>query len=370
MRNQVVLQLDPSARNSRNSEGSFITLKSGRIILAYTRYETDPRDEGPADIVARHSDDGGKTWSQRDRVVIPNFAKANVMSVSFLRLQSGRIAMYFAAKDSLHQCIPHQCFSDDEGKTFTKPQPVFHVPGYFVLNNDRVIQLSSGRLVMPLALHYMRGCKPGTGMRNMGMKFGQSGLICFYHSDDEGATWEEAGNRLHLGLPNDAGLQEPGVVELNDGTVWAWMRYWDDSRGMGLGGRQWQSFSRDKSQSWSVAEASQFVSPCSPMSIKRIPATGDLLAIWNDHSGRFPVGNISQAFSVRTPLVTAVSSDEGKTWNHHRAIEKSRQHGFCYTAIHFADDAVLLAYCAGGKDTGGNLRRLRVRRMKISELYR
>jgi len=39
---------------------------------------------------------------------------------------------------------------------------------------------------------------------------------------------------------------------------------------------------------WEGPFTTEFVSPLSPMSIKRIPSTGDLVALWNDHSRRFP----------------------------------------------------------------------------------
>ncbi|NQU10190.1 exo-alpha-sialidase, partial [bacterium] len=66
----IVLQLDPSVRNSRNSEGAFITLRSGRIVFAYTKYGPHSHDDSGALIAARYSDDGGRTWSTRDRILV------------------------------------------------------------------------------------------------------------------------------------------------------------------------------------------------------------------------------------------------------------------------------------------------------------
>lgn len=43
--------------------------------------------------------------------------------------------------------------SRDEGKTWSKPKPTIPDPGYFVLNNDRAVQLKSGRVLLPVALH-------------------------------------------------------------------------------------------------------------------------------------------------------------------------------------------------------------------------
>ena len=103
--------------------------------------------------------------------------------------------------------------------------------------------------------------------------------------------------------------------------------------------------------------------------MKRIPSTGDLLAVWHDRSGRFSLPEPAKESWGRTPLVSAISRDEGKTWEHHRLIEDDPERGFCYTAIHFVDDVVLLAYCAGGKPTGSVLNTLRMRRVSVEWFY-
>lgn len=43
--------------------------------------------------------------------------------------------------------------------------------------------------------------------------------------------------------------------------------------------------------------------------------------------------------------------------------------GYCYTAIHFTDDAVLLAYGHGGGGIDGVLQNQRVRRITLDWLY-
>jgi sialidase-1 len=99
-----------------------------------------------------------------------------------------------------------------------------------------------------------------------------------------------------------------------------------------------------------------------PASIKRLPHSPALLAVYNDHSGkyRFPAGG------KRTPLVAAISSDNGKTWPLRHQLESDPAGWYCYTAIHFVDHAVLLAYCAGYP--GHHLDRLRIRRVDLAWL--
>ena len=55
--------LPPGKENSRNSEGSIIGLKDGKLFLAYSHFYGGPADNSPAYIAGRFSEDKGKTWS-------------------------------------------------------------------------------------------------------------------------------------------------------------------------------------------------------------------------------------------------------------------------------------------------------------------
>ena len=44
------------------------------------------------------------------------------------------------------------------------------------------------------------------------------------------------------------------------------------------------------------------------------------------------------------PLVTALSSDAGRSWRPLKLVERSRHHGYCYTSITFHGEHVLLTY--------------------------
>jgi hypothetical protein len=365
MRAPIVLELRPSRRNARNSEGAFVGLAQGRLLFAYTKFGASASDFGAAVICARTSDDGGRTWSARDRVLVAKEGDTNVMSVSLLRLKDGRIALVNLRKDDgQRMCIPWVRFSTDEAQTFGAAVPIVCAPGYYVVNNDRLIQLASGRLLLPMALHRVRGPYEGERLRP---GFSAAGLILYYYSDDGGATWREAPGSYYRASRLGEGLQEPGVVELRDGRVWSFSR----AEAFGPGpGRQWEALSSDGGLTWTEPRPSPFVSPCSPMSVKRIPETGHLLAVWNDHSGHFQTPRAQPISWGRTPLVCATSLDDGATFGHQLLLEKSPTHGYCYTAIHALDDAVLLAYTAGGKSTRMVLDTLRIRRIPLQELVR
>ncbi|MBT4502455.1 MAG: exo-alpha-sialidase [Gemmatimonadetes bacterium] len=352
MNGKIALELNHKRNNPRNSEGAFVTLTDGRILFAYSRYSgKSGSDHGTASIAARYSSDGGRTWTSRDRIIVPNEGTCNVMSVSFLRLRDGRIALFYARKNSFRDCRLRMRTSEDEGKSWSDPVLCIPAPGYFVVNNDRIIQLRNGRIIVPAAYHRAR-------LETDEMQweaFDGRGIAMFFLSDDGGTTWKESQDWWSLPVRASSGLQEPGVVELSRGRIYAWCRT--------QAGRQWQFTSRNGGDTWTSPEPSRFRSPCSPLSIKQIPSTGDLLAVWNDASHRSP-----KATQLRTPLAAAISSNEGKTWRHTRLIEDDPQRGFCYTAIHFDGDAVLLAYCCGGRG-GGILQDLCIRRIPLDWFY-
>lgn len=339
----ITLSLEPTEENPRNSEGSFVTLKDGRILLVYTHFTSGTSDHASAFLAGRYSDDGGQTWTQEDSVILPNEGDMNIMSVSMLRLQNDDIAMFYIRKNSLSDARARMRISKDEGQTWSEPTLcVSDRVGYFVLNNDRVIQLDNGRLLMPVALHKT----PDTEWSN-------AATIWNYYSDDQGKTWtpsEEVAN------PDSVMLQEPGVVPLDDGRIMMFIR--NDS------GVQYLSYSSDQGETWSPAEPSEIKSPVSPASVRRIPTTGDLLMAWNNNGGE------DEAIAgKRTPFTVAISKDEGKTWEHTRTVEGDPDGWYCYTAITFVDDHALLAYCAGNRPNGTGLSVTHITRLSLDWIY-
>jgi hypothetical protein len=61
----------------------------------------------------------------------------------------------------------------------------------------------------------------------------------------------------------------------------------------------------------------------------------------------------------RTPLNVAISKDEGKTWEHIKLIEDDPKGVYCYTAIHFTGNYVLLAF-ANWKTMGTTIERVSI----------
>lgn len=342
---QVVLKLAPKENNPRNSEGAFVTLNDGRILFVYSHYTgTGSGDHDPAYLAGRYSDDGGKTWTSEDELIVDREGDMNVMSVSLLRLQNGDIALFYLKKNSTEDCIPLMRISKDEAKTWSEPITcITDKQGYFVLNNDRVIQLENGRLLMAVALH----ATPGEGTWNDKAK------LYSYYSDDNGQTWKSG---EEVPTPADIITQEPGVVELKDGSVLMYIR--------ASGGTQLFSYSTDKGVSWSAAEPSSMNSPLSPATIKRIPKTGDLLGVWNNNDG-----SDESIKGKRTPLSIGISKDEGKTWEKIKDIETDPDGWYCYMAMHFTDNDLLLGYCAGSQKEKTHLSVTDITKLNVDWVY-
>lgn len=341
---EIVLRLEPGPDNPRNSEGDFITLKDGRIMFVYSRYfGTNGGDHSPAYLAARFSTDEGKTWTSEDIKVVEREGTMNVMSVSLLRLQNGKIALFYLKKNSETDCIPMVRFSNDEAKTWSDPVPcITDKKGYFVLNNNRVIQLKNGRILMAVNLYNIA---EGSLLNK--------GSLWSYYSDDNGLTWKSG---VEVPNPDKFLTQEPGIVELKNKDILMIIR--------SNTGVQCISYSKDNGVTWSPVKLSDIKSPVSPASIERIPSTGDLLLVWNNNGGDDPAIK-----GKRTPLTVAISKDEGKTWQNVKNVEDDPDGWYCYIAIHFVGKDVLLGHCAGNRPKGTGLAVTQITKLSLDWIY-
>lgn len=335
---ETLLTIDPSPAFPRHSEGDVIEFKDGRLGLIYSRFTGGAADHSQADIVLRTADPAGKSWDE-PRVLISRADTDNVMSVSTVQLPNGDWLLFHLKRfgwNNMHLFLQR---TSDDFKTLSEPVRVTTVDGYHVVNNDRVIRTSSGRLIVPSALH---PCPDGTPKTWSG-----KAIPVAFLSDDDGKTWRRAAEAVPPAIDHGIAFQEPGVVELRDGRICMWIRTSTN--------HQYQSFSSDGGEHWTVPQPGPLVSAqFSPASIRRIPWTGDLVCVWNDHATIE-----STPSNKRTPLSVAISKDDGKTWLPGRTVEADPDGWYCYTAISFIGDRMILAYCAGDKKVGG-LNRLKV----------
>ena len=320
-----------SPENARNGEAAVLELTDARLLMAYSEFYTSGYDDfDAARVASKFSTDRGRTWS-RGPVLAENEA-LTTFSCSLLRLRSGDILMAYLRTMSSQQAHAWARRSSDEGKTWSGAWRITPEDGLFVLNNDRLVQLQSGRIIQPVAII---GGNPASGADD---PWHCKAKVFF--SDDDCRSWRASQTTLDIGAY--AGLQEPGVVQLRDGTLMLFCR---TSRGC-----QYRSFSQDEGHTWSSPEPmAQLVSPISPAQIKRIPSTGHLLAVYNHNFDPNSPGNCGR----RCPLTAAISTDEARTWTLRRNIEAELGKCYGYPSITFVGDDVLLTFNYGGKRPNG-----------------
>ena len=155
---------------------------------------------------------------------------------------------------------------------------------------------------------------------------GNSKLHSFvFYSDDGFKTWKRSENSM---TAKGRGCHEPTIVELNDGRLFCLLRNTNKV--------QYFSTSDDGGVHWSQPKPTVLTSPESPALVKRIPMTGDLLVLWNNvaSSSNWP----------RTPLSSAISKDEGRTWQHVKDIDNRTDHDAAYPSVTFVGNEALVAY--------------------------
>jgi predicted neuraminidase len=329
--------------NRRNSEGTILELDDGRLLLAWADYygpAEQQGDDSPARISAAVSHDQGRTWDPRFTLQ-ENIGGRNVMCPSLLRLKSGKILLFFLQKNSNDECFPLLRVSTDGAKTFSPPRPVPMAlnPAYIAymgFNNDRVIQLASGRILVPMFAE-----KAGASPRNVEC------LSRVYYSDDDGDSWKPSETIVDV-KESRIGAQEPGVVELKDGRVMMWLRT--------STGKIHACYSADSGKTWGDTEPLGVTAPISPASIKRIPTTGDLLMVWNNSPGE------------RFPLITGISKDDGRSWQHLKNLDDDPRYTYAYTSINFVGDRALFTYYTNVGRVGANWS-LKFKSVPVASLY-
>ncbi|MCA9178948.1 MAG: exo-alpha-sialidase [Planctomycetales bacterium] len=296
--------------NPRYTEGSVVQLNNGELLYAVTEFSGSGSDFAKAHLVAKRSSDGGATWSDSQEIQ-SNTGTMNVMSVTLRRMANGDLGMFYLQKNSESDLDLLLRRSQDEGVSFSDPVVVTDSDGYHVVNNDRMLRLSErsgkpGRWLAPAA------STPDVRTNNHFKSH------CFI-SDDDGRTWRAGKGEVDA---KRRGAMEPEVIELLDGRVMMLVR-----TQLGIIGK---AISDDGGDNWGPLSSLGPVAPEAPATCRRIPATGDLLLIWNNtfregegHGGK------------RTPLSASISSDDGKSWSPPKNLEGNPLRTYSYPSLIF-----------------------------------
>ncbi len=155
--------------------------------------------------------------------------------------------------------------------------------------------------------------------------------IYVFVSADEGQTWRRS-NLIDLGgSGHHDGAIEPTLTELADGRLWMLIRTnWD---------LLWEAYSEDKGRSWRTIHPSRIDASSAPPYLLRL-ASGRLALVWNR---LYPEGKTETARKGgdgqlcdtpaswhRNELSLAFSSDDGKTWTDPLVIARRPGGGLSY----------------------------------------
>lgn len=313
--------VESSIEIPRRSEGDILLLNETDLLVVYTKFIGGYEDHSQAVLVKRISTDKGNTWSEEVQFIEAE-GMLNVMSASLLRLNDGSIALFYLVKNNYKDCFPVVRFSSDNGDSWSAPVACIKPgTGYHTMNNSRAIQVASGRIIIPISFHALKGDT-----------YSENGVIFCCYSDDNGKTWIKGDA---VSSPSQKVImQEPGIVELLDGRILMYIRTNQ--------GCQYMSYSGNNGKSWSGVVGSSLESPLSPASIVRNPYTKLLIAVWN------------KSTDERTPLCMATSRDEGKTWGNKVILEQKKGYWACYPAIEFTSATdVFVLYSISKKEQWG-----------------
>ena len=341
----------------RKGEGAFLELKDGSILHAYTEYcGGNIRDHGEAYIAAVKSYDGGETWQYEGVFLEKAPDVLNLMSVSLLRLPGDEILMFYLKKtqgETYVQCRPCVRSSFDECKTWGEERCcVPEDDWYYVLNNDRVLRLQSGRILFATAVSHRPDRDP------------RGAAVRYVYSDDDGKTWSIREGDIYMPFENYHGFEEPGIYQHDNGKVWGYYR--TDI------GCQFEATSADDGATWSVAKPNIFFTGArSPMLVKKVCGKYTV-AVFNPIS--LYTGRNLGGIRGRAPWLLAVSEDDGVS--HDKAsftrlyyIEDDMDNDYSYPAILDRGDEFLLAYYhSNGRERPLNcLKIVSIRAEEISE---
>jgi len=315
-----VLPLAKGTYGYRSLPGSMVALQDGRLLLCYSH--TSPEGQADGSIGAKYSTDQGKTWGDEFTLVAKPKPDGpdRYCHPSLLRLANGQILLSFIYVSGSTPLFGHNYYrrSADDAKTWGDQFIVTPHPGYNIVHNDKLVQLSTGRIIAPIEFELVT-----TGDDHAGY------ISYTVYSDDSGYSWHESSNMVKM-LPVEC--QEPHVVELKDGRVMMLMRTYNRCVA--------RAYSSDGAASWSegkLVPELKLSRQSSALNIKRIPKTGDLLLL------RCSGGPETPPY-FRTPFVSVLSKDDGETWENERVMMGEPDDDYGYPSLLFLDDMALISY--------------------------
>ena len=259
------------------------------------------------------SDDGGATWGEPLALELPDAGR--LQGLACIRLQAGSLALVYRDRQECFRLV----VSKDDGRTWRQRSFVDLLGSPYY---DALIETGDGTLVLPSRECYGNDDHPGLEYRKVstwgtwkGLPLQVSGhyhypeidIAAVSRSGDEGRTWQRGGPLMgwfdEHGIANGYGgisaCDEPSVAETADGRLLFFAR--------STVGRIVASSSSDGGERWTAVRPTELAASYSPPRLRRIPATGDLICVWNQVSRE----EIRRGHR-RGRLSAAISRDSGR----------------------------------------------------------
>jgi predicted neuraminidase len=185
-----------------------------------------------------------------------------------------------------------ETWSDDEGRTWTKPEVAFAQPGSY--DRQPIITMDDGAWMLPMYYTPSAGITKGADTNYSAIQI----------SKDSGKTWRECR------IPKSDGLVQPSVVKLGAHSYIAFLR----SR---YADWIYRSTSSDGC-AWTAPVPTKLPNNNASIQAARLK-DGHLVIAFNNSSA--PPGVRKPQTAPRMPLSVALSKDNGKTWIAVRDIE-------------------------------------------------
>ena len=303
----------------RSGEGDYYTLPDGTMVMLSIAFSADGHDYSNYQVNAMSSVDGGKTWGEPwVYLALPTYKNTELykdtLSVSMAKVfhvdgEPGHMKMVYRIiftrnDDRGYACEYYFVESFDYGRNWENPQPIIHdiYPDTFGggSSGNQITRLSNGRIIYSNSIYKYQKDDYGAAINYRQFI---SGYV--YYSDDEGKTWTRADSTIIM----PSNCDETSVAELDNGDLLLTIRT-RDANGV------YQSISTDNGVTWSQPVAVEGMdSPSSTNTVKTIPATGDVLLIWNNQE--YDYSNIN---GTRNPLTMSVTADHGLTYHNFRNL--------------------------------------------------
>jgi len=308
-----------------------VVTKAGTI-LAYTEARQSERgDWGPADILLRRSEDNGKTFSPPVKIAsVPGPHVKNPVALAknlgppdavtynnpvMIADQKNGVVHFLFCLEYMRAFYSR---SDDDGKTFSKPQEITAAfeelrPKYdwkvLAIGPGHGIQMRNGRLLAAIWLSL------GTGAMAH-----RPSVTSTVYSDDKGRTWH-AGDIAVPDTPEWVYPNETAAIQLADGRVMLNVR--SESKAQ----QRLIVYSKDGSTKWSHPEFQpQLLEPICFGSMVRLSSKSSggrnrILFVNPDNLSRADGKEQPGKSRDRKNLTVQLSYDEGKDWSVKRVVE-------------------------------------------------